>query len=192
VLARTTRPMSGGEVHRLAGTGSANGVRLALARLVRQGVVNAEQRAAAVFYEANRSHLAWPAVEILAGLRRTMLERLREELQSWQVPPIHASLFGSAARGDGGTDADIDILLIRPGGVDDENPSWAEQIDRLHQHVEAWTGNHCQLFQVDLDRIAQDRSANDSIVDKWRRDSIALAGQDLTDVLRTLPDRRKR
>jgi len=80
VLARTTRPLSGREVHRLAGTGSPNGIRLVLARLAEQGLVYAEERAKAVFYTANRDHVAWPAVEILTGLRRTLLDRLRAEL----------------------------------------------------------------------------------------------------------------
>src|SRR6266508_1038245 len=45
VLARTTRPLTGREIHRLAETGSPNGVRLALTRLSGQGLVHAEERA---------------------------------------------------------------------------------------------------------------------------------------------------
>jgi len=187
VLARTTRPLTGREVHGLAGAGSANGVRLALARLARQGVVHAEERAAAIFYEANREHLAWPAVEILAHLRRTLLERLREDLRAWRHAPVHASLFGSAARGDGDADADIDILLVRPSGVDEDEPAWAEQIDGLRTKVERWTGNRCQPFQVDLERMRQYVRSHDPLADEWRRDAITLAGKDLRTVLRQLP-----
>jgi signal transduction histidine kinase len=61
VLARTTRSLTGREIHRLAGTGSPNGVRRALDRLAEQGLVHAEERAKAVFYPGNRDHVAWPA-----------------------------------------------------------------------------------------------------------------------------------
>jgi predicted nucleotidyltransferase len=186
-LARTTRPLTGREVHRLAGTGSANGVRLVLARLAREGVVRAEERAAAIFYEANREHLAWPAVEILANIRRTLLERLREEVHSWRYAAVHASLFGSAARGDGDADADIDILLVRPTGVDEDEPTWAEQVDDLRNRAERWTGNRCQPFQLDLERMTEYVRARDRLVDQWRRDAITLGGDDLRTVLRQIP-----
>ncbi len=187
VLAHTTRPLTGREVHRLARRGSPNGIRLALARLTEQGVVYAEQRSTAVFYTANRDHLAWPAVETLTSLRRTLLQRLRKELESWQPAPIHASLFGSAARGDGDAASDIDLLLIRPDKVAEEDPPWAEQVDRLRHHVAIWTGNRCQAFQLDRQRLAEHVQAQDPLIDSWLRDAIPLAGSQLRNTLLHLP-----
>lgn len=190
VLARTTRPLSGREVHRLAGAGSPSGIRLALLRLVDQGMVLGEERAQAVFYTANRQHLAWPAVATLTSLRATLLDRLRVELGGWTLPPMHASLFGSTARGDGGPESDIDLLLLVPDGVAEDEPPWADQVDRLREQVRAWTGNNCQAFQVDRARLAEHVRAADPLVDELRRDAITLAGQDLAAVLRALPRRR--
>ena len=62
-LARTSRPVTGREAHRLAGAGSESGVRLVLARLVEHGLVNATQAGKATLYVANREHIAWPLVE---------------------------------------------------------------------------------------------------------------------------------
>jgi predicted nucleotidyltransferase len=187
VLARTTRPLTGREVHRLAGTGSPNGIRLALVRLTEQGVVDAEQRSTAVFYAANRDHLAWAAVETLASLRRNLIQRIRTELASWQPAPIHASLFGSAARGDGDAASDIDLLLVRSDEVGEEDSPWAEQVDELRQHVAIWTGNRCQAFQLDSQRLAEHVQAKDPLIDAWLRDTIPLAGADLPTTLRRLP-----
>jgi hypothetical protein len=186
VLARTTRPMTGREIQRLARRGSPNGIRLALARLSEQGVVHAEQRATAVFYMANRDHLAWPAVETLTSLRRAMLERLRAELQSWQQPAVHASLFGSAARGDGDATSDIDLLLVRPDDVAEDDSPWADQVDRLRRHVVIWTGNRCHAFQVDRQRLAEHVEAGDPLVASWLHDGIPLTGNDLRNTLRHL------
>jgi predicted nucleotidyltransferase len=186
VLARTTSPLTGREVHRLLGIGSLNGVRLALSRLVRQGLVRVEERAAAYFYLANRDHLAWPAVETLAGIRHSLVERLREELRSWVLQPSHASMFGSTARGDGDDGSDIDILLIRPDQVGEDDSPWADQVDRLRDLVQAWTGNHCQVFQLDLARLSEHVSAQDPLIGEWRRDAVKLAGEDLRVILRRL------
>ena len=186
VLARTTRPLTGREVHRLASRGSPNGIRLALARLAEQGVVNTEERSTAVYYTANRDHLAWPAVETLTSLRRNLLERLRTELGSWQCAAIHASLFGSAARGDGDAASDIDVLLVRPDSVGEEDASWAEQVDRLRRHVAVWTGNRCHAFQVDRQRLAEHAEAGDPLIDSWLRDAIPLTGADLRHTLQNL------
>lgn len=186
VLARTTRPLTGLEVHRLAGTGSPNGVRLALARLTGQGILLAEERAAAVFYVGNRDHLAWPAVELLAGLRGRLLEGLRSELRGWRLRPVHASLFGSVARGDGDAESDIDVLLIRPEGVAEDESPWADQVDRIREHVNAWTGNDCQVFQLDLVRLEEYVRAQDHLIADWLRDGITMAGPDLRTILRRI------
>jgi len=187
VLAGTTRPLTGREVHRLARAGSPNGVRRVLARLVEQGLVHAEERAAAVFYVANRDHVAWPAVDLLTSLRRSLLDRLHAEFGSWRPKPVHASLFGSAARGEGGDQSDVDVLLVRPAGVEEDESPWADQVDRLRRQVWAWTGNRCQAFQVDLVRLAEHVHARDPLVDAWLRDAITLVGSDLRTVLRRLP-----
>jgi predicted nucleotidyltransferase len=186
VLARTTRPLTGREVQRLARKGSPSGVRLALSRLTEQGIVHAEHRSTAVFYVANRDHLAWSAVETLTDLRRTLLRRLRTELESWHPPPIHASLFGSAARGDGDASSDIDILLIRADEVTEDHPTWAEQVDRLRGDVAIWTGNRCQAFELDRRRLAEHVRVQDPLIDAWLRDAIPLAGRDLRNTLRDL------
>lgn len=191
VLARTNRPLSGGEVHRLAGSGSPNGIRLALTRLAAQGVVHREERAHAIFYSANREHLAWPAVEILTRLRSTLIERLRAAVAEWQLQPISAALFGSLARGDGSAESDVDILLIRPDDVAEDADVWSEQVDALCDHVSTWTGNHCQPFQLDVARLAAHVAANDPLVDELRRDAVALTDKNVEIVLSELPRTRK-
>jgi predicted nucleotidyltransferase len=187
VLVGTTLPLTGREIHRLAGTGSPNGVRHVLARLTEQGLVHAEERARAVFYVANRDHVAWPAVELLTSLRRALLDRLRAEVRSWRVKPVHASLFGSAARTEGGDQSDVDVLLVRPDEVEEDQAPWADQVDRLRHQVWAWTGNRCQAFQVDLVRLAEHVRVRDPLIDAWLRDAITLAGPDLRAILRRLP-----
>jgi predicted nucleotidyltransferase len=182
VLARTRRPLTGRQVHQLAGAGSESGVRKVLARLAAQGLVHASEAGQAKLYVANREHVAWPAVDILCSLKSTLLDRLRDQIRSWAVPPRAAALFGSAARGDGGTSSDIDVLLVRPDEVDAADETWCRQVDVFRDRVEAWTGNHCQVYEVDstgLREHAGHAEREEPIVAEWRRDAIPLFGEDL-------------
>lgn len=183
VLAHTNTPLAGREVARLTPSGSEAGVRRALHRLVEQGVVFAEERGGAVLYQLNREHLAFPAIAILVGLRRELLDRLGGLFASWAVPPLNASLFGSAARRDGDAHSDIDVLLVRPNGLAEDAEPWASQVDDLRERVRRWTGNHCQIYQVDELGIADHRRRRAGIVREWIHDSITLYGFDLAQFL---------
>lgn len=192
VLARTTRALTVSEIHRLAETGSENGVRKVLARLTKEGTVHADVRTVATFYKVNREHLAWSAIETLSSLRSILLQRTRAELDTWSPTPIHASLFGSAARSDSDARSDIDILLVRPDDVTEDHESWANQVDRIRNHIEAWTGNNCHIFQLDRRRLAEHVRADDALVDELLRDEVPLIGAPLRTILRQTSYRGKR
>jgi predicted nucleotidyltransferase len=186
--------LTGRQVHQLAGAGSESGVRKVLARLAAQGLVHVSEAGQAQLYVANREHVAWPAVEILCSLKSTLLDRLREQIRSWPNPPRAAALFGSAARGDGGTASDIDVLLIRPDEIDEADETWCRQIEELRDRVEAWTGNHCQVYEVDSPGLHEHAEREEPIVAEWRRDALPLFGEDLRrllDILATPPTKRQ-
>lgn len=146
VLAGTSRPMTGRQVQRLARRGAVSGVAAVLDRLVTSGLVLAEPAGRAILYRANREHLAWPLVEAAVGLRVSLLRHLAAAVDAWTIRPQRATLFGSAARGDGGVDSDIDLLLVRDRATSEE---WERQVEDLTIQIRAWTGNDAQVIDVD-------------------------------------------
>jgi predicted nucleotidyltransferase len=181
-------------VHRLSGAGSEAGVRKVLGRLETHGLVHATRSGQALVYVANRDHLAWPAVAALTRIREALLDRLRVELRSWPLKPISAALFGSAARGDGTVGSDIDVLIVRPNGmnaeVDDEQ--WQRQLDELREHATAWTGNQCQIYELDSDELAAHVRHGERIVAEWKRDAILIQGEPINRLAATVSDRGRR
>ena len=172
----------------MAGTGSEAGVRKVLGRLVEQGLVHVSEAGASLLYVANRDHVAWPAVESLATLRRLLFDRIGAAITGWEIKPLHASVFGSTARGDGDTRSDIDLFVIRPARTAEDSEPWASQIYSLRAAVANWTGNPCQVLQLDMNRLAEHAVVSDRLLDEWRRDAITLYG----DEPRNLMSRAKR
>lgn len=185
VLRGTTRPLTGREVARLVRTGSQPTVNAALRRLAEEGIVRAEEAGNAYLHTLNRDHLAAPALELLADIRAELERRLRAEIAEWEVAPAHASIFGSAARGDGDTRSDIDVFVVRPAHVPEDDPRWRAQLERLSDRVYAWTGNHIGLSEVSAADLRRLRRERPPAVEQLRRDAITLAGPTPTELIGT-------
>lgn len=181
-LAGSTMPRSGREVARRARR-STTGAQHALDRLVEHGLVDRMEAGRTFLYTLNRKHLMAPVVEQMAEARNELVQRLRNEVGAWQPPPIHASLFGSAARGDGDTGSDIDLFIVRPAKVDADALTWREQLDRLAEAVRGWTGNNAGTVEVDEAELARLRRDQPPVIDELRRDAIDLAGEPIRGVL---------
>jgi hypothetical protein len=176
VLAGTTAPLTGRQIAGLVRRGTSPSVSAALARLAEQGLVHRQRAGRAYLHTLNRAHVAAPVVELLAGLRAELLRRLRDALGHWRPAPVHASLFGSTARADGDTDSDIDLLIVRPVDVDEEDPAWRTQLDALNDAVYAWTGNDASVVELGEADIDQLRRKPPPILADLSADGIDLAG----------------
>ena len=200
-LAATTSLSSGAQVHRMGGVGSADGVRRVLARLVGQGIVVAQEHPHATLYLLNRDHVAAEAVVALTRLRQVIIDRITAEVAGWEPRLIHASLFGSFARGEADTESDVDILVIpararrsRAGTVNATGssgpaPTQSESaleaaIAQLAKDVYRWTGNRAHIVSATVEVVASMVSTRDPLVESWRADHVHLAGTRLLDVLR--------
>jgi predicted nucleotidyltransferase len=183
VLAGTTQPLTGRRVARLARRGSSAAVAKALGRLVEQGLVVRQEAPPASLYSLNRHHVAAPAVEMMAGIRTELLKRLRDEIADWSTPPVHASLFGSAARQDGDAASDVDLLVVRPSRVDAESATWSRQLRDLAEAVHTWTGNHAAVVELAEQEMGSMLVSDTPILQDIRRDGVDLAGLPLRRLL---------
>lgn len=176
VLAGSTAPRSGRELARRSGR-SNTGAQHVLDRLVEHGLVNRAEVGRTFLYSLNRDHLLAPVVERMAAARAELIHRLRDAIGGWRTPAVHASLYGSTARGDGDVRSDIDLLVVRPSDVDSDNVDWRNQVDELADLVRRWTGNHAGIAEIsegDLPRLRQDRPP---VVEEVSEDAVDLAGE---------------
>lgn len=179
VLARTESGLSATQIASLAGRGSRAGQRDVLNRLVEHGLVLAEPANRGYLYRLNRSHVLTDPLLAVARSRSTILDRLRQASQSLQPNPLHVSVFGSFARGDGGPASDIDLLLVTSADLSDDE-TWVDQIQSLSDSVVAWTGNRLERLLLTLDGLHAAVDFHEPIVASWLDDSYTLLGPPIT------------
>jgi hypothetical protein len=156
-------------------------------------------------HELNREHVAAPVAEGLANLRLALWKRFRTALASWNPKPVYGCVFGSAARGDGDVQSDIDLLLVRAPTAGDVDPrrksasrasavagyvtetlalqlterqvsKWARQVGQLHDLVPSWTGNPLQVVEMSAFEWADHRRRSTPLFLEIARDAIQVAG----------------
>ncbi len=189
VLAHTSRPLTGREIARLASRGSERGVRLVLHRLAAQGLVTAREAGSASLFVLNREHVAAGIVESLVRLRAELIERIRGEVEGWSSRPVHVSVFGSAARADGHVESDIDLLIVRPEDLAEDDAQWREQLHRLAERIERWSGNHASLHEVSAKGLKAAVRRGEPVIASLRDASVVLAGPEIADLLAYRKDR---
>jgi predicted nucleotidyltransferase len=182
VLARTTLPLTGRQVHGLIrGPASQKGVSLVLGHLVDSGLVDATPAGRATLHELNRDHVGVDAVLALVDLRGKLFQKIRQHLAGWTIRPLAAAVFGSAARGDGGLQSDIDLFVVRPPEIGDDDPAWASDVDDLQAKVRRWSGNPCSLIQVSPAQVQTMIERDEPIVASLREDAVSLLGGSVLD-----------
>ena len=165
-LARTTAPMRLTDVHERVRDASVAGVRKVLLALVDDGLVVRVPGG----YVLNREHVAADGVVALAGLHGALVERIRSWLEGRDEPVVAAGLYGSAARRDGGSDSDVDLVVVVENGEVDA------LVDELADAVERWTGNRGHVQGLTVDEHARLLDEAPPLVEAWRRDLQPIVG----------------
>ena len=181
VLSGNESSLSLAQVTRLAPRGSRPGLALAMDRLVEQGLVLATPANRGDMYRLNRDHVLADAVASASRARSTILARIGEDVARMEPRPVHVSVFGSFARREAGPASDIDVLFITSASPDD---GWFEQVSRLDDQIQAWTGNRMEYLVFSGSELARVVERQESIVDSWLADCVTFHGPSMESVIR--------
>jgi predicted nucleotidyltransferase len=169
-LVQLETPVTVRALARHAGISPQGALRL-VNELSHSGLVLTQPAGRALLVSLNRDHLAAEPLLALASLRGRLVQRLTAELEGW--PQLAGAwLFGSMARGDGGPDSDIDLLLVAEATVDDED--WVERTAALTGQVRSWTGNRVHLVEQTRSSFVRLVKRRNPLVTSLRADGIPL------------------
>ncbi len=87
-------------------------------------------------------------------------------------------------------ESDIDLLIVRSEDLNEDDPHWREQLHRLAERIERWSGNHASLHEVSPKVLKAALRRGEPVLASLRDDaSIVLAGPELAALL---TERRER
>jgi len=202
-LAGAGKPLTVPEVALASVRGSEIGVRKCLGRLVAQGIVSAIELGNTRVYRLNRDHVAAGVAVEMAQIRSELWRRIAREVERWSVRPLYACVFGSAARHDGDSESDIDLLIVRPSTVSELNEAqknksvwaalgmwadaistrvmsetqikkWESNVDKLQDLVRRWTGNPLQVVNLSAIEWSEQRRAKSEVYRNIVQDEVRL------------------
>lgn len=165
-------------VRALAGYAGASpqGTLAVVNELAGAGIVVITPAGRALMVTLNRDHLGAEPVMALVGLRGRLVERLSAALGEWTTL-AGAWLFGSAARGDGDSGSDIDLLLVAD---EPDDPAWERLVADLAVTVRGWTGNPVQVVEHTRRSFATLIRRRNPLIDALRTDGVPLTPTTLT------------
>jgi len=147
VLAQTSAELNLRTLARHSGVSHAQASRV-MPHLVALGIVQRRDVPPAALFRLVEDHVAARAVLAVARARTTVLDELGRTAADISPAPLSVIVFGSLARGDAHPRSDIDIVVVRPPGVDDDHDTWHTTLEQWRQGARRLTGNPIEILDV--------------------------------------------
>lgn len=154
VLAETTAELNLRTIARLSGVSPAQASRV-LPELVALGLVARREAPPSALFALIDEHVAGRLVRSLSRSRESVLEQLGALAGQMDPTPVSVIVFGSLARGEADALSDVDIVLVRPSDVDEDDDPWASSADGWRTAAQRLTGNAVQVIEIDEGELAR-------------------------------------
>jgi predicted nucleotidyltransferase len=151
-------------VARLAGVSPAQASRV-LPGMVELGLVERSEVPPSSLFRLSRENVAAGLVIELSRSHDIALERMGAAAAEMPLPPASMIIFGSFARREADRRSDIDALIVRADGVDEDDDTWTAGVEQWRQSVRTITGNPVEVIGADRAEASEKLSSKSSL---WR------------------------
>ncbi len=183
VLAETTAELNLRTIARLADVSPAQASRV-LPELVMLGLVERREAPPSALFALVEDNVAARAVHALSRSRETVLEELGALARHMDPSPISAIVFGSLARGEADAASDLDVVLVRPAGLGEDDEPWVASADAWRDAVLRLTGNPVRMLEIAETEVARRLRRPTALWADVIRDGVVVHGSSL-DALRS-------
>lgn len=181
VLSQTSAELNLRTIARLSDVSVAQASRV-MPGLVDLGLVERREAPPSALFKFVSSHVAARAVAMLADARATVLEELTMTAGRLGVAPVSVIVYGSFARGEADRSSDIDVLVIRPARVGEDDPEWRAGIDEWAEGARHLTGNRVELLEIGADEAGAKLRSNKKLWSDIQREGLVVHGRTIDDL----------
>lgn len=181
VLSETTAELNLRTIAQLAGISQAQASRL-LPDLVALGVIERREVPPASLFRLVPEHIASQALLALARATDTVLHEMGRLAGALPRSPVSVIVFGSFARREAETDSDIDLVVIRPEEVDEDDDQWSASLEVWRRDVRRLTGNSVEILEVSTAEAATKLAGRTQVWADIRRDGRVVHGRSLEEL----------
>lgn len=181
VLAEITAELNLRTIAQLAGVSQAQASRV-LPGLVDLGVLERREVPPASLFRLVPEHVACRALLAVARSTDTVLHEIGQLAASLPHPPVSVIVFGSFARRSAGPESDIDLVVVRPPDIDEDDDAWTDSLEGWRGDVRRLTGNPVELIEVSADEAAVKAAGRSHLWAEIRRDGTVVHGFSLDEL----------
>jgi predicted nucleotidyltransferase len=181
VLCRTSAELNLRTLADLSGVSLAHAARV-VPRLVELGMVDRREVPPSVLVRIVPEHLAVRPLIALARLRDSLLDELRQSAKRIRPAPANITLFGSVARGDGDAASDLDLVIVRAAGVEEEDAMWERTVATYLERIARVSGNPVNRIDASIDEVPRLVRSRAELWRAVRSEGITLAGRSFDDL----------
>ena len=175
VLAGTTAELNLRTIAQLSGVSQAQASRV-LPGLVELGIVERREVPPSSLFRLVPEHVAARFVLDLAASADRVLDEIGRTARALPVPPVSVVVFGSFARREAVADSDIDLVVVRPEGIDEDDEAWSTSIEQWRIAVRRLTGNPVDVLEVSADEAASRLAGRSQLWNEIRREGRVVHG----------------
>lgn len=181
VLAETTAELNLRTIARLSGVSLAQVSRV-LPGLVELGLVERREAPPSSLFRLVPEHIAAGPLVALARGRDGVVEEMGRVAAALPVKPESVIGFGSFARGEADAESDIDVVFVRPDGVDDSDEAWADSVEQWRSRIHRVSGNPVEILEVGSEEVRARLSSRQPVWRDIRREGIVVHGRALNEL----------
>lgn len=181
VLAETSAELNLRTIAQLAGISQAQASRL-LPDLVSLGVIERREVPPASLFRLVPEHVASRALLALARSTDTVLDEMGRVAGALPQPPVSVIVFGSFARREADLDSDIDVVVVRPAEVGEDDDEWSASLEAWRRDVRRLTGNPVEVLEVGANEAGSKLGGRSHVWADIRRDGQVVHGLTIDDL----------
>lgn len=181
-LLRTNGELNLRNIALVAGVSIAQASRV-LPELVSLGIIERREVPPSSLFRLVPEHIATQALIALSNTRQDLTTEIGRAAGNIDPSPVSIVAFGSFARGDGTAKSDIDVVVVRPRGIDEEDERWLSSLEAWRTHVSRSAGNDVEILEVGEHEVAAKLRSGAQVWRDVRGDGQVLHGKPLDEIL---------